>query len=113
MLAAPVRYATWYPWFVLLASLDVMLTWTILRLGGREANVIAEQVIDAFGLPGAIALKFGSVIVVVLVCEYVGRQADRAGRRLAATAVALSVVPVLIGAGVLVEYAWIYTLYAP
>lgn len=113
MLAAQVRYGSWYPWFVLLASLDVMLTWILLSLGGREANVVAERVIEAAGLPGAVGLKFASVTVVVLACEAVGRRADRAGRRLAATAVAVSTLPVLVGAWALAEYAWLVAAYGP
>lgn len=103
-IARPVRYPKLYPWFVLLASLDVVLTWMLLGLGGREANMLAAQIITGAGLTGAVALKAASVLTVVLICEVVGRRHDQAGRRLAFAAVGLSALPVAIGAAGLVEY---------
>ncbi len=112
LIAQPVRYPRLYPWFLLLASLDVAVTWMLLGLGGREANIIAEQVISGAGLPGAIALKAASVLTVLLICEVVGRHHDRLGRRLAATAVGLTSLPVALGAMALLEYVVVFVRYA-
>lgn len=100
MFGKPVLYPGVYPWFVLVASLDIMLTWIILQMGGREANVIAARVIEAAGLPGMTAFKFASVIVVVGICEYIGRRRAETGRRLAGCAVCISCVPIAV-AGVI------------
>ncbi len=37
-------YPDLYTWFVFFAAMDVMLTWTILALGGREINGFADRV---------------------------------------------------------------------
>lgn len=103
--AHPIRYPRVYPWLVLLATLDVALTWMLLGLGGREANALAEMVIAGAGLTGAVALKAFSLLTVLLICEIIGRRSDRAGRRLALASVGLSVVPVAVGAFALAEYA--------
>jgi len=87
-------YPRLYTWFVFLSAMDVMFTWIILWLGGREVNWIADQVIGSLGLPGAVGLKFGSVIVVIMVCEIVGRARGPTGRTLATAAVFVSSVPV-------------------
>ena len=105
MFRQPVLYPAWYPWFVALAGLDVVLTSHLLGLGGREVNVIAHQVISAAGLPGALVLKFATVTLVVVICEVVGRRSLSAGRRLAAIAVGLNTVPVVVGASLLAEYS--------
>jgi hypothetical protein len=109
MLRQPLLYPAWYPWFVALAALDVVFTGALLGVGGSEVNVIARKVIGAAGLPGALALKFATVIIVVLICEFVGRRSPSAGRRLAAVAVVLNFVPVAVGAALLAEYAALMT----
>ena len=93
-----VQFPNHYTWFILFSALDIMLTHTILgrfgAFGGRELNSIADWVIKEFGLWGAIGLKFASVILVVLICEYVATKNLRTGRRLATAIVVLSVFPV-------------------
>jgi hypothetical protein len=93
-----VLYPDRYVWLVFFSALDIMITHTILgkfgAFGGREVNSIADWVIKEFGLWGAIGLKFLSVIVVVLVCEFVGRASPRTGRRLATGVLVLSTLPV-------------------
>ena len=42
-------YQNEYAWFLLVSALDVMLTWVILALGGREANAIANSVLARMG----------------------------------------------------------------
>ena len=55
---APIRwlrsralYPNTYAWFVLAASLDIMLTYVIVySLGGREVNAIANELLQRFGV---------------------------------------------------------------
>jgi len=92
-----VLYPQRYLWFVLVSSLDLMLTNTMLNyFGAVEVNTIAQRVIDAWGFWGLIGMKFGVVVLVVGICEIVGRQRERAGRRLASIAIGLSALPVLL-----------------
>jgi hypothetical protein len=90
-----VRYPDQYLWFVLFSSLDIMLTWIILHLGGSEVNPIANAIIELWDLPGAIGFKFGLMIMVLLVCEYVGSHRDALGRSLVTLAVVISAFPVV------------------
>ncbi len=94
LLKRPVLYPHVYPWLVLVASLDVMLTWVCLSLGGAEFNPIADRFISAGGIAGALFLKFSCLVIVVLVCEAVGRRRAEVGRRLGSWAVALNSLPV-------------------
>jgi hypothetical protein len=91
-----VRYPNCYAWFVLLASLDLMLTWAVLHLGGLEMNHVADAVIRRWDLPGLVAFKFAIVALVIGICEVVGHRHDATGRRLAEWAVALTSVPVIL-----------------
>lgn len=91
-----VKYAPFYPWYILFAALDVMMTWVVLAFGGAEANAIANWVIRYGGLPGMIIFKFAGVVLVILIAEYVGRQHLRLGRRLCIFAIAMSVFPVCV-----------------
>ncbi|MCK4340125.1 MAG: hypothetical protein KAY37_00185 [Phycisphaerae bacterium] len=96
------RHAVLYPqtylWYVFLSSLDLMFTRIILHLDGREINTLANWIIETYNIPGLIAYKFILVVFVVLVCEIVGRRNVRLGRKLGRWAIALSVVPVVVGA---------------
>lgn len=91
-----VLYPHVYVWYVFLASLDIMLTWIILHLEGVELNFVADRVIERWGLPGLTAFKFGLVMLVVCICEIVGRRRDRTGRKLAEWAVAVTTIPVVL-----------------
>jgi len=95
MSARPVLYPDRYAWYVLASALDIMLTVTVLvHLRGREVNTLAQWSIDHFGTWGLIGLKFLSVILVVCICEYVGRHRLHLGRTLATIAIAASLLPV-------------------
>ena len=87
-------YPNSYTWFVFFSALDIMLTWAILRRGGHEVNPLADRVIESWGLAGAILFKFSLTILVVIVCEVVGRQKPKTGKALAVTAMLVSAVPV-------------------
>ncbi|MFO0873533.1 MAG: DUF5658 family protein [Phycisphaerales bacterium] len=91
----PVLYPNEYVWFVFFSSLDVMLTWAILKREGAEVNPFAKYVIDLWGLNGAIAFKFSLMIFVIIVCEWVGHTRHRAGQRLIRLCVLVSALPVV------------------
>lgn len=107
MVRQPVLYPAVYPWYVALAAADVFVTWFILTMGqvgigemtfeGREVNVVADSLWRCFGEAGLVALKFGSVLFVLVACEIVGRHKLHLGRRLAEWAAALNAVPVILG----------------
>lgn len=85
--------------FVLLAAADIACTWTILLRGGWEVNALANWVIEAGGLPGTIAFKFGIVLTVVAICEYIGLRRRATARTLARSAVGITAFPVAVGGG--------------
>lgn len=98
----PVLYPNQYCWFVLLSALDIMLTHTILfrfrgsEYYGTELNTFADWVIKQAGLWGAVLLKSGSIITVVIILEFVGRRRPRLGYVLSWCIVAMAMVPVLV-----------------
>lgn len=99
-------YPDHYAWYILASSLDVMVTYFIIwRLGGREVNAVANHLVQQFGHWGLIMLKFSSIVLVVAICEWVGRQKELRGRRLAIAAVVISALPV--GAGLVQIFAWV------
>jgi hypothetical protein len=91
-----VRYPNEYVWFVFVSALDLMLTWIVLHFGGREANGIANTILQRFGLVGFVVFKFGLVILVISLCEVIGRHNDRAARRIASFAVVVTCLPVIL-----------------
>lgn len=98
-------YPNHYAWYVLAGTLDILVTYIIvMHLGGGEANAMARRILERHGWPGMVALKYGTVLVVLLVCEIVGRRSERTGKFLAVTAVVLSSLPV--GLGLLQVWAW-------
>jgi hypothetical protein len=88
------RFQKQYVWFVFFSALDIMLTWAILSRGGREVNPIANEIIQMWGLNGAIIFKFSITALVVIVCEVVARKQYGMARALAITAVIVSSIPV-------------------
>ena len=96
-----------YVWLVFLAGMDIMLTWFILeRHNGLELNPIAEMVISAWGLWGAIGFKFCLVLFVIIACEWISRDKAHIGKRLIWFSLAVSALPVLYSAALLC-YHWI------
>jgi hypothetical protein len=93
----PATFTAIYPWYILVAAMDVMLTWLILMLGGRELNGIAVLALDRAGLHGLIGLKFATVLTVIAICEFIAMKSPATARRLAAAAVAISTFPVVVG----------------
>lgn len=92
----PMLYQRAYLWFVLVSALDIVFTWTILSLGGKEVNVIADAVIAHTGFSGMMIYKFCLVLLVVVICEVVGRRRLALGRFLASWSVAITAVPVVL-----------------
>ena len=99
--SSPVLYENHYTWFVLVSALDLMLTWVVLQAGGREANALAATILTNYGLEGMVIFKFALVVLVIVLCEIVGRRNRDAGRKLASWAVALTCVPLLVAVGLL------------
>lgn len=102
------RYPREYAWYILAGTLDIVVTHFILQLGGHEVNILADRLIERFGVWGLVALKYGTVVLVVLICEAVGRTRPRVGRALARAAVVISAFPV--GLGLLKVYAWTHAM---
>ncbi len=95
-LSQATRYGDAYAWFVLVSTLDLLLTCVVLSLGGREVNAIARFVLERWSLAGMTGYKFTLVILVVCLCEVIGHYEPRTGRRLAWFGVAVTSVPVLV-----------------
>lgn len=83
-----------YCWYLLACALDLMLTNTMLHhFGAIELNGLAARVIEAGGFWGLIAFKMATAILVIAVCEHVGRVRPTTGRRVAEWAIAISAIP--------------------
>ncbi|RNC81772.1 MAG: hypothetical protein ED559_08300 [Phycisphaera sp.] len=80
-----------------LASMDVMLTHTILNLGGVEANPLAARVFEQGGTFGMSIYKFALLTLFVVILEYIGSKHFESGRKLASAGIAISLFPVVVG----------------
>lgn len=95
MVREPVLYPGLHPWYIVVATLDVLLTWLILSaFAGTELNPIAAGVIASGGITAATIFKFATVMFVMWVCEFVGRRKSAVGKRLLIYAVVMNCVPV-------------------
>lgn len=109
---SPVLYPEHYLWYILASCLDIFVTYVIVyRLGGAEVNQVADNLLALFGHWGLIGLKFATVILVVAVCEILGRARPVLGRRIALTAIVISAMPV--GIGLLQVLVWTHVLDDP
>jgi hypothetical protein len=99
-----VLFPNGYAWFVLVSALDVMLTWIVLWFGGREANSLASVVLRRYGLVGMVSFKFALVVLVVVLCEWIGRYNDRVARRMAGFAVVVTCLPVVLAIALLLAH---------
>lgn len=99
-------FPDFYVWYVFASALDVMVTYAILEhFNGWEVNALAARLVERYGHWGLILLKFSSVVVVIGVCELVGRARPRLGRGLAIAAIVMGALPV--GIGLLQVAAWL------
>jgi hypothetical protein len=92
-------------WFVLLSSLDLMLTWVVLHLGGAEVNWLARVFLERGDLYGLLAFKFGMVVAIILLCDFVGRRDEARGRFIAYAAVVITCLPIIMAMVQLVNWA--------
>ncbi|GJQ29812.1 MAG: hypothetical protein HBSAPP03_16960 [Phycisphaerae bacterium] len=101
-----VLYPTQYVWYIFASTLDILMTYAIIwKLGGREVNAVARHFIEHYGGHwGLIILKYLTVVLVVAICESVGRRNGLLGRRLAVAAIIISAFPV--GYGIVQVAAW-------
>jgi hypothetical protein len=80
---------------VLVSALDVFLTILVLYAWkGHEVNPIAAAIIRHMGFQWTVAFKFALIVLVIIICEVVGRLNDRTGWKLAMAGIALSAFPV-------------------
>ena len=100
----PVLYPKAYLSFVLLAALDVALTWCVLILGGIELNYLADVGILYWDKTGLLVYKFCLVTLVIICCEVIGRARYATGRRLARFSVVISCVPIVMAVVQLVMF---------
>lgn len=98
---AHVIFPNGYAWFVFVSALDIMLTWVVLHVGGREANSLADAIIYRYGLPGLVTFKFALVIIVVLICEWVGRRREESARLLLSIGIMITCMPVVLAFGLM------------
>ena len=110
MRSEPVLFPGIYPWYVLVAYLDVVLTWAILGVGGAELNPFAASVIEHGGLGGMACFKSLTMVIVLASCEYIGRVRYRTGFRLATFAAAANTFPVVVGVSELGVLAGFFVL---
>ncbi len=101
-------YPGLYLWYIAFAAMDISLTWIILSLGGREVNALADWIIQRFQLPGVVVFKFFTVVLVVVICEAVGRRKPDTGVRLCKWAVILTSFPVVVGAVHLLRHVMVH-----
>jgi hypothetical protein len=102
-----VLFPNHYCWYVLASSLDIFLTYVIIEhFHGWEVNRLADALINRFSEWGLIGLKFSTVMLVIVICEFIGRRTSRVARRLATAAVCLAALPV--GIGMLQISAWLF-----
>jgi len=89
------RYPNAYVWLVFVSALDIFLTVIVLFVWrGYEVNPIVSAIIDHLGFHWAIVFKFSLIALVIIICEVVGRQSERTGRKLAIASIIVSALPV-------------------
>ena len=92
----PMRYQNAYVWLVFVSVLDVYLTLLVFYLlAGHEVNPLAALVIQHMGFQGTVVFKLALIVLVIIICEIVGRSDDRTGRTLAIVAVVIAAVPIV------------------
>ncbi len=89
----PMRYPRAYVWLIFAAAMDIMLTWTILQLGGSEVNPLADWIIRQGGHFGMVVFKLATTLFVILICEFIGGHEEKTGRQLAVVAVGITMMP--------------------
>lgn len=89
-----VLFPNHYCWYLLVCALDLVLTNTLINhFGAIEVNGLASRVIEAGGFWGLIAFKMATAVLVISICEHVGRVRLGTARRVAEWAIAISAIP--------------------
>lgn len=92
----PILYEEPLKWFLLLSCLDIFFTWIVLHMGGSEVNWLANYILTHGDLYGLVAFKFTMVVIIILLCDFVGRRNDIRGRFIAKAAVIITSFPVIL-----------------
>ncbi len=108
MLRHKVLYPELEKTLLFLAAMDVMLTHTILNLGGVEANPLAARVFEQGGTLAMSIYKFSLIAIFVIILEFVGARQIQSGRRLANAGIAISMLPIVVGLMVLPPLVHMY-----
>lgn len=98
-------YPDAYVWFIVVSTLDLLVTGIILILGGQELNPVARQVHQHWDLLGLSVFKFIIVATVISLCQAIGRLRWHTGRSIAWLGVGVTTVPVIFGATQLLLFA--------
>lgn len=91
-----ILYEDLLKWFLLLSCLDILFTWVVLHMGGSEVNWIARLFLEHGDLYGLVAFKFTMVVLIILLCDFVGRRNDARGKFIAKAAVVITSFPVIL-----------------
>ncbi|MEO0513468.1 MAG: DUF5658 family protein [Planctomycetota bacterium] len=83
--------------FLLLATLDLVVTGHVLAVGGSEVNPVAAAVLACSGIAGMALLKAASVSVVAAVAQLVGRTQRGVGLAVMLVAAVTTAYPVVLG----------------
>lgn len=68
--------------FVLVSTLDIVMTWALLRRGGfTESNPIAHYILVHWGIKGMVLFKFSMVGVVCFVVQLIARRRTATAQR--------------------------------
>lgn len=68
---------------------------------GHEVNPLAATIIKHMGFRWTIVFKFALIMLVIVICEVVGRVNDRRGRSLALAGIVIGAIPVAYTFGLL------------
>ncbi len=96
ILRRPMLYDEPLKWFIFLSVMDLLFTCIVLRFGGIEVNWIARKFLETWDLYGLLGFKLAMVILIILLCDFVGRRNKERGRFIAFTAVGLTSIPVIL-----------------
>ncbi|MSR18790.1 MAG: hypothetical protein EXS00_06450 [Phycisphaerales bacterium] len=80
---------------VLFSAADILFTWAVLNKGGEEVNPLARLVLDSWQLTGLVVYKYTLIVLVILLCERVGRCSEVMARSVLLLGIVLTCVPVV------------------
>ncbi|MBL0927710.1 MAG: hypothetical protein IBJ11_08670 [Phycisphaerales bacterium] len=95
-LRTPVMYPRAFAAYIGLSAADVLLTSACFNHGAYEANVVAGLFLRWGGEEGMAMFKFSTVMLVLLICQLVGRERTDVGRGVVHCACFVSALPVTL-----------------